>query len=83
MNPNKLLEKARDSPTNVRFSDFLRLVEAFGYRPERREGSHRIYVNPQVPLHLNLQPLKDGKAKGYQVRRFLHDVDEFGLRSEV
>jgi hypothetical protein len=45
-------------------------------------GSHRVYVNPAVALHLNVQPRGDGKAKDYQVRRLLRDIDEFALALE-
>jgi predicted RNA binding protein YcfA (HicA-like mRNA interferase family) len=82
VNPSKLLAKARNNPSDVRFTELLALAEAIGYRFERTRGSHRIYVHPAVPLHLNLQPGKDGKAKAYQVRRLLDDIDEFGLRLE-
>ena len=82
MNPRKVPAKARNNPSDVGFSELLALVEALGYRHHRTTGSHLICVHPTVPLHLNLQPRKDGKAKDYQVRRVLRDVDDFGLRLE-
>lgn len=82
MNKRKLLERVRNNPRDVRFSDLVALVGAFGFRLDRTEGSHRIYVHPQTPLHLNLQPDKNGKTKEYQVRRFLRQIDAFGLRME-
>ena len=82
MNPRKTVAKARNNPAGVRFSEFEALIEALGYRQRRGDGSHRVYVHPTIPLHLNVQPRKDGKAKDYQVRRLLHDIDEFGLHLE-
>ena len=80
MNPLKILEKARQNPVGVRFSEAVALAEAFGYRHDRTRGSHRIYLHPDVPLHLNLVAGRDGKAKGYQVRPLLDDIDGYGLR---
>ena len=82
MNKRKALDRARNNPDDVRFSDFLALLGAFGYRPERTSGSHRVYIHPAVPLHLNVQPRRDGKAKPYQVRRFLQDIDKCDLQME-
>jgi predicted RNA binding protein YcfA (HicA-like mRNA interferase family) len=79
VNKRKLLERARNNPQDVRFTDFVALAEALGYRLDRTQGSHRVYVHPALPLHLNVQPRKDGKAKDYQVRRLLRDIDDFGL----
>ena len=40
MNPRKTLELILRGSRNVRFSDFERLVEAFGFRLSRVSGSH-------------------------------------------
>lgn len=77
----KLFERVRNNPKDVRFSDFIRLIEAFAFHLERHEGtSHRIYRHPTTRAKLNLQPDKHGKAKPYQVRQFLATVDENRLR---
>ena len=82
MNQRRLLERLRRGHhENVSFSDFCRLVEAFGFRLERIEGSHRAYDNPRVPNLVNLQPQR-GEAKGYQVRQFLRLVALYNLRLE-
>jgi predicted RNA binding protein YcfA (HicA-like mRNA interferase family) len=54
----------------VGFSDFCRLVEAFGYRLLRIRRSHHTFEHPRVPRVLILQPRR-GRAKAYQVREFL------------
>ena len=82
MNKRKLLERVRNNPRDVRFSDLEVLVEAFGYRLQRIGGSHRVYIHPNVPLHLNLQPDRNGNAKEYQVRQFLRDTAAYGLQLE-
>jgi predicted RNA binding protein YcfA (HicA-like mRNA interferase family) len=56
-------------------------IEALGYRLDRVTGAHHIYVRPNVPEPLNLQP--DGsKAKPYQVRQVIKALREYGLTLE-
>ena len=78
MNKHKLLEKILAGSKNVRFSDMTSLVEAFGFRLSRINGSHFIFVHPEIPELVNLQEHK-GKAKSYQVRQFLQLVEEYDL----
>jgi hypothetical protein len=75
-----LLARVRNNPRDVRFSDLLTLAEAFGFEFLRQEGSHRHSVHRATGIYLNLQPAGHGKAKPYQVRRFLAEVDAHGLR---
>lgn len=56
----------------------ISLVEAFGFRLSRVRGSHFIFVHPQISELVNLQE-RDGKAKPYQVRKFLQLVEEYNL----
>ncbi|MBA2277882.1 MAG: type II toxin-antitoxin system HicA family toxin [Chloroflexia bacterium] len=44
MNRRKLYDRVRNSQTNVRFSDLVRLVEAFGFVLDRQRGSHHVYT---------------------------------------
>ncbi len=79
----KLLERVRNNPRDVRFSDLLTLVEAHGFVLIGPGGtSHRQYRHPKSRTRLNVQPRADGKAKRYQVEQFLAAIDEFGLRLE-
>jgi predicted RNA binding protein YcfA (HicA-like mRNA interferase family) len=64
------------------FQDFVRLIEAFGFRHMRNKGSHRSYAHPACPRLLVIQP-KGKDAKRYQVREFLDMVEEYGLQREV
>jgi len=82
MNKRKLFERARNNPRDLRFSDLLLLVEACGFRLDRIRGSHRIYEHPSLPVGLNLQPDKHGKAKEYQVVQVLRTIATYGLQIE-
>lgn len=62
----------------TKFSDFERVLLAFGFRHDRTKGSHRIYIHPDVPRPLSVQP-RGGEAKPYQIRQFLDMVEEYGL----
>ena len=75
MNKRKLLAKILVSSKNVSFHEIVSLVEAFGFRLSRVNGSHHIFVHPQVREIVNLQEVH-GKAKPYQVRQFLQLVEE-------
>ena len=66
---------------NVSFSDAVSCAEAFGYRLDRVNGSHHIFVHAQVPEVLNLQNVK-GQAKPYQVKQFLRIIEARNLRME-
>ena len=66
---------------NVLFSDFITVVEAFGFDCTRREGSHRIFKNASVAEFINLQD-ENGKAKPYQIKQFLSLVEKYKLKLE-
>jgi len=74
----KLLQRALTAPNNLRFSDMVKLAEAFGFRLSRSGGSHHIFVHPQVRELLNLQEVR-GKAKPYQIGQFLKLVEKYNL----
>ena len=78
MKLRKLLMKAVNAPQNIRFAEMLTLARAFGYSLDRIRGSHHILVHPDVDRPLNLQDA-GGKAKPYQVKQFLRDIEEFQL----
>ncbi|MCL4304265.1 MAG: type II toxin-antitoxin system HicA family toxin [Anaerolineae bacterium] len=78
MKKQKLLEKALSKPNNMRFSEMVSLAEAFGFRLSRVNGSHHIFIHPQVPELVNLQEVK-GQAKPYQIRQFLQLVERYSL----
>ncbi len=79
MKPRKLVERVRHGARqNVAFEDFVRLVEAFGFRRKRISGSHQLFSHPSCDEDLNLQPY-DGSAKPYQIVQFLRLVERYNL----
>ena len=70
MRNRKLLEQALRNPAGLRFEEAKKLAEAFGFRLDRINGSHHIFVRAGVPRLVNLQNC-GGKAKVYQVRQLL------------
>ena len=80
-NRRKLLAKALNSPKNLRFSEIVALVEAFGFRLSRVSGSHHMFEHPDVPELVNLQEV-GGQAKPYQIRQFLALVERHKLQLE-
>ncbi len=75
----KLLEKARNSPQNLRFSELCNLAEAFGFQWIHGEGSHRVYGRTGVREVLVFQPRKGGQAKPYQVGQLLKLIERYKL----
>jgi hypothetical protein len=63
---NKVLSALADK--NIRFQDLRRLLSDFGFSV-RIKGDHHIFYKEGVEEIINLQPLKDGKAKAYQVKQ--------------
>lgn len=77
----KTLQKILAGSKSIRFSDMISLVEGFGFRLSRTEGSHHIFVHPDIPELVNLQEVK-GQAKPYQMRQFLKLVERHSLKLE-
>ncbi len=78
MNPRKTLQLILQGSHNIRFADFVGLVEAFGFRLARTRGSHHIFARRGIPELVNLQNVA-GQAKPYQVDQFLKLVEQHGL----
>jgi len=81
MKKQKLLMKILTNPKNVKFNEFVSLVEAFGCRLSRTRGSHHIFTHRDIDELINLQNVH-GQAKPYQVRQFLELVEKYNLRLE-
>lgn len=77
MNREKLLAKARNNPKGLRFEELCQLAEAYGWRLGRITGSHHIFKRPGIAERINIQRLKDGKAKPVQVREVLTLIDKY------
>jgi predicted RNA binding protein YcfA (HicA-like mRNA interferase family) len=81
MKRRKLLQKILGGSKNIRFSDMVNLVEGFGFKLSRTDGSHHIFARPDIPELVNLQNVKD-EAKPYQIRQFLKLVEKKDLKLE-
>ena len=82
----KLLEKAKNSPNNVRFEELCRLAECYGWEFKSQGGtSHLLGFNPSLApeqgRRMNFQDCK-GKAKPNQVRQLLAAIDTLTTRDE-
>ena len=82
MKPEKILLKILSGSKNVKFSEFVHLVEAFGFHLSRVKGSHHIFVHPDIDELVNLQNV-NGEAKPYQIKQFLELVEEYDIKLEV
>jgi predicted RNA binding protein YcfA (HicA-like mRNA interferase family) len=78
MNSRKLLEKALNSPQSLRFSEVLKLTQAFGFQLDRISGSHHILRRAGIPELVNVQNVR-GMSKPYQVRQLLKLVERHNL----
>jgi len=77
----KLLRKALSGTKNFRFAELSQLAVAVGYKLDRVNGSHHIFVHARASRPLNIQNVH-GQAKPYQVRQLLRDIEEFNLQLE-
>lgn len=75
----RILQRILAGSKNIRFPDMIYLVEGFGFRLSRTDGSHHILVHPEIPELVNLQEVK-GQAKPYQIRQFLKLVERYNLK---
>ncbi len=81
MGNRRLIKRVRAGQFhNIRFRDFVRLVEAYGFTLARTQGSHSLYRHPRIADNLNLQP-DHGYAKPYQVKQFLALISQHGLEA--
>lgn len=64
---------------NIRFSEATTCAESFGFKLDRVNGSHHIYLHPEVTELLNLQNVQ-GKAKPYQVKQLLQIIEQYNLQ---
>lgn len=77
-NIQKLFDKIKNNPKDVRFNDICRLAEYFGFTYRGGKGSHGVYTRKGIYEILNFQNV-NGKTKPYQVRQFLKIVEDYNL----
>ena len=81
MKRRKLLQKIIGGSKNIRFAEMVDLVEGFGFKQSRTEGSHHIFTRPDIPELVNLQNVK-GQANPYQMSQFLKLIEKHNLKLE-
>ena len=73
--------KILNNNRNIRFADMIKLVTAYGFELTRINGSHHIFVHPELKKIINLQEV-DGKVKPYQLNQFLTLIEKYNLQME-
>jgi len=81
MNKQKLTKQILNNPKNVKFKNFVTVVEAFGFRRTRGEGSHNIFKNDLADELINIQNV-NGQAKPYQIKQFFSLIEKYNLKME-
>ena len=81
MKKKKLLAKILSGSKNIQFDEMVSLIEAFGFRLDRVNGSHHIFKHPDIIEIVNIQNRK-GKVQPYQIHQFLALVEENNLTLE-
>lgn len=76
---DKILSGLADK--NIRFEDLRKLLISFGF-DERIKGSHHIFSKTNIVEIINIQPLRDGKAKAYQVKQVRGILIKYRLHKE-
>ena len=81
MNNKKFLAKLLFNQKNVKFADFVKLINSFGFKLDRVNGSHHIFVHDDIDEIINIQNVK-GEAKPYQIKQFLKIIELNNLKLE-
>lgn len=72
----KIIDKMRREPSNVRFSDLIKVCTEYFGQPRQSGTSHVIFKTPWTgDPRINIQNAK-GKAKAYQVKQVLLAIDK-------
>jgi hypothetical protein len=72
----KILDKMRREPSNIKFTELLKVCEEVFGEPRHSGSSHVIFKMPWPgDPRVNIQNDK-GKAKAYQVRQVLLAIDK-------
>jgi len=80
----KVLDKVLSglSDKNIRFQNLKKVLNDFGFSV-RIKGDHHIFYKEGIEEIINLQPLRDGKAKAYQVKQVRAIILKYRLHGEV
>ncbi|MDR2733738.1 MAG: type II toxin-antitoxin system HicA family toxin [Spirochaetota bacterium] len=81
MNKQKLLQQILSNQKNVKYNDFVTILEAYGFYHARAEGSHNIFRNVSVKEITNIQNVH-GEVKPYQIRQLFSLIEKYNLKME-
>ena len=65
----------------VKFADFVKLISCFGFKLDRVNGSHHIFIHEDISEIINIQNVKS-EAKPYQTTQFLRIIEMYNLQFE-
>jgi DNA-binding transcriptional MerR regulator len=69
------------SDKNIRFEDLRKLLLFLGFE-ERIKGDHHIFTRADILEIQNIQSLRDGKTKAYQVKQVRNIILKYKLHRE-
>ncbi|MFQ4134931.1 type II toxin-antitoxin system HicA family toxin [Nodosilinea sp. PGN35] len=69
----KLRERLKNNPNNVRFSDIRKLLEYEDFELDRVTGSHHVFIKGELILVI---PVHNNKVKTVYVKRVLELIDQ-------
>jgi len=75
----KLYAKAKNSPTNLKFSELCTLAKAVGFEERKNSSGHSIYKHHSIEGGLiPFQPDKrdSSKSKPYQAKQLVNFIDD-------
>lgn len=76
---DKLLQKAKTAPHSLRFEELCALAKCFGWALTRQNGSHHVYVNPDLTTVQGRRKVfntwRNGMAAEYQVTDLLDSIE--------
>jgi hypothetical protein len=80
----KLVTASQQNPTNVRFSDLVKICDHYFGEARQKGTSHHVYKTPWLgDPRVNIQEGKGGKAKPYQVKQVLVAIEKMkGLKTD-
>jgi len=80
----KIIDKVLSglSDQNIRFEDLRKLLLSLGF-DERIKGDHHILTKSDIIEIINIQPLRNGKAKAYQVKQVRNIILKYKLHKGV
>ncbi|MBI5591966.1 MAG: type II toxin-antitoxin system HicA family toxin [Deltaproteobacteria bacterium] len=71
----KLHEKIKNNPGNVRFDDAVNWLVSWGFTERAGKGSHAVFTHPGYNGKLTFQSV-NGMAKAYQIKQALKAIKE-------